>query len=183
MKQLKTLALAAFCLILIPRCDEVTQLADLDFPVTLSESIPVDAQDTQEYTSTIVLDATTDPDIKEYVNNIKSYEVTKLTFAIENYSSSVQGDINFSGYIGFGSKGSNQPAETCPANNIPVTVWATTNKGMFELDNCTMLSNRIGQFLKNENAVKIYMSGTFTDAPVSFDLKVTATVKVTANPL
>ena len=46
-------------------------------------------------TTTIVLDATTNSEVKKYVNNIKSYKVTELLFAIENYAAESQEDIFF----------------------------------------------------------------------------------------
>lgn len=181
MKRFLTTVLIATLMIVNFSCDEVKELADIDFSTTIVKTLPVNVASTSEMTTSILLDATSDPEIAKYINNIKGYEITNLQFAIENYQTSLSAEVYFTGNLGFGSKSSTQPGSTCAVSDLPVTHWAGT--GNFKIDACTDLINDISAALTSENAVKIYMTGTFTKAPLSFDLKVTADVKVTASPL
>ena len=49
-----------------------------------------------------------------------------------------------------------------------------------EIATCNMITGDIADILLIDNAVKIYMNGSYSKAPFSFDLKVTINVKVTA---
>lgn len=162
-------------------CDEIEKLADIDFTVTLEKTLPVEVTSTDEMTTTVVLDATTDPDIKEYINNIKGYKITKLLFAIENYQAQTEDEIYFDGSLGFSKKTENQATVNCAVSPLNITHVAGT--GDFEISTCTAIVNGISAVLTADDAVKIYMTGEFTDQPLNFDLKVTATVTVTASPL
>jgi hypothetical protein len=181
MKNLTKLAFYSLLMLFIFSCDEVEKLADIDFPVTLVKSLPVDVTSTDEMTATIVLDATTNTEIQKYINNIKGYKVTELLFAIENYSADSQDEIYFDGALGFSKKSEDQASDKCEVSPLNVTHVAGT--GDFEISTCTAIVDEISNLLKQDNAVNIYMIGEFTKAPLEFDLKVTATVTVTANPL
>jgi len=167
--------------LIIFSCDKVDELTDIDFPVTLVKILPVSVANTNEMTTSIVLDATTDPEVMKYLDNIKQYEITELLFAIENYKAPNEDEVYFDGVIGFSKISEDQPTSSCAANNIPITHWAGT--GNFDIDKCTSILNEISAVLTNENAVKIYLIGTFTKAPLSFDLKVTSKIKITASPI
>ena len=182
MKRFAISILPALFILALFSCDEVKveELADIDFNTTLTKSLHVDVTSTNEMTSSIVLDATADPEIKKYADKIKNYEITELLFAIENYQADTEDEIYFDGSIGFSKKSENTATSSCSVTNMPVTNWAGT--GNFEIASCTSILNDISVALTADNAVKIYMTGTFTDAPLTFDLKVTAKVKVTANP-
>jgi len=181
MKSLFNCIIPAFVFVIIFSCDEVDKIADIDFNVTLMNTLPVSAVSTNEMTTTIVLDATTDPEIQKYIDNIKGYEIKELLFAIENYESSTGEEIYFDGQLGFSKKSENSPSSSCTVDNLPVTHWAGT--GNFDIDMCTSILNEISAILSVDNAVKIYLIGSFTKEPLSFDLKITTTVKVTATPL
>lgn len=155
--------------------------ADITFPITLVKRLPVAATDTNEKTFTTTLDATSDAEIQKYLSKIKSYEITELLFGIENYASTIEDEIYFNGTMGFSKVTDSQASSTCALNNIPITHWAGTQD--FPIGTCDNILNEISKVFAEENAVKVYMTGTFTKAPLSFDLKVTVKAKITANPL
>jgi hypothetical protein len=179
MKKLHLLFLVA--LIVSNSCEEAEKLADVSFETTLSKTMPVAVSTTDEMTTSIVLDATTGPEIQKYSSKIKSYEITDLMFAIENYSTSIASEIYFDGAIGFSKSTDSAPAKTCPFSPVNITRFAGT--GDFEVVPCTNLANEIAVLFALENKVTIYLKGDFTKAPLSFNLRVTAKVKVIANPL
>ena len=162
-------------------CDEVEQLADINFSTTLVKSLPVAVISTNEMTVSIVLDATTDPEIKKYADKIKKYEITEILFAIENYDAPTNDEIYFDGNFGFSKKSENKTTSSCAISPLNVTHVAGT--GDFTISTCDAIANGISTVFTADNAVKIYITGTFTNAPLSFDVKVTIKVEITANPL
>lgn len=181
MKRFAISFLPALGLFIFFSCDEVEDLADIDFTTTLEKTIAVTVPTTDEMTVSVVLDATSDPEILQYADKIKEYEVTELFFAIENYIAQTEDEIYFNGTFGFSDLAGNQATSTCSVSPLNVTHWVGT--GNFDLSTCNTIIAEISDVFTVDNGVKIYLTGTFTEAPFSFDLKVIVKVKVTANPL
>lgn len=168
-------------ILLLFSCDSVDELADITFPITLVNTLPVSAANTNEMATSVLIDATTDPEIAKYLDNIKGYEITELLFAIENYLAPNEDEVYFNGEFGFSKKTDSEATSSCPIDNMPVTNWAGT--GDFEFAECNSVLDDISAILTADNAVKVYLKGAFTKAPLSFDFKVTTKVKITASPL
>jgi len=181
MKNLVKYVLGTALALIIFSCDELEKLTDIDFQVTLKKTLPIQVTGTDETTWTTVLDATDNSEIKRYIDNIKGYKVTELLFAIDGYNSDIGDEIYLDGSFGFGNKSSNQPKATCEVSPLNVTHVAGT--GDFEISDCTAVVNDISSILVADDAVKIYLIGSFSKAPLSFNLTVTAQVTVTASPL
>ncbi len=162
-------------------CDQATDLIDINFNTVLTKTLPVAVITTDEMSTSVLLDATLDNEIGKYANNIQSYEITELTFAIENYSAPTEDEIYFNGEIGFSKKNQNQASSTCPISPLNVTHVAGT--GSFNISTCDAILDGISAVFLSDNAAKIYMTGNFTKEPLTFDLVVTAKVKITASPL
>ncbi len=181
MKRLVINYLPAFLFLVFFSCDDVGNITDVNIDTILVKSLPVVATTTNEVTYTVVLDATTDPEIKKYADKIKNYEITELLFAIENYQADTGDEIYFDGNIGFSKISENQATSTCAISPLNITHVAGT--GDFPISTCNSIINEISDTFKADNAVKIYMTGTFSKVTLSFDLKLTIKLKVTANPL
>jgi hypothetical protein len=167
--------------LILGSCEETKDLLDVNFDTTLTKTIPVAAASTDEMTTFVTLDATSDPEIMKYASKIKSYEISELTFAVENYNTTITSEIYFNGVIGFSLIGESSPTKTCAISPLNITHVAGT--GSFTVNPCTSLANDIAELFAEDNAVKIYLKGAFTKAPLSFDFIVTVKAKVTANPL
>ena len=181
MKKIRLYFLPAFIIISLFSCDKAEELSDINFNATLVKSLPVVGSTTNEMTSTIILDATSDPEIQKYADKIKNFEITELLFAIENYQADTGDEIYFDGSIGFSKKSENQPTSSCSISPLNITHVAGT--GDFTIGNCDDIINEISAIFAADNAVKIYMIGTFSKATLTFDLKATVKVKITASPL
>ena len=162
-------------------CDTAEDLTDVEISTTLVKTMPVAVISTDEMTTSIVLDATSDPEIRKYASKIKKYEITELTFAIENYSAPTEAEIYFNGEIGFSQNSQNEASTTCAVSPLPITNFA--GNGSFPLSTCDAILDGISDVMVNNNAAKIYLTGSFTKEPVTFDLVVSIKMKVTANPL
>ena len=168
-------------LLVFASCDKADELLDVSFETTLSKTLPVSVVSTDEMTTSIAFDATSDPEIMKYADKIKSYEITELTFAIENYSSALSSEIYFNGVFGFSKITASIPLKTCPISPLNITHVAGT--GAFDVDPCTSLANDMAQLFAEDNALKIYLKGAYTKEPLSFNLLVTIKAKIIANPL
>lgn len=162
-------------------CDEAQEIADIDFDRTITKSLLVSVSNTNEMTASVILDAATDAEISKYVDKIKKYEILEILFAVENYTTTAEEEIYFNGNIGFSKHLENQPTSVCSLSPYNITHVAST--GDAQISTCNMIIDEISGLLISNNAVKIYMLGSFTKSPLSFDLKVTIKVKVTASPL
>ncbi len=181
MNKLSIIFISAFSLSTLLSCDEVEKFTDVKFSSTISQSLPVAVTGTDEMTISIVLDATTDTEIKKYADKIKKYEIEEILFAIENYDAPTDDEIYFNGEIGFSNKSVQSASSSCTIS--PLNVTHVNGTGDFNISTCDAIVGEISTIISDDNAIKIYMTGTFTNAPLSFRLKVTIKVAVTANPL
>jgi len=167
--------------LLLGGCENTKDLLDVQFDTTFTKRIPVVVTSTDEMTTSVVLDATTDPEIMKYANKIKSYEITDLKFAIDNYNTSIASEIYFDGIVGFSNISASTSEKSCPLSPVNITHFAGT--GDFAVQPCTNLATDIAKMFIEDNAAKIYLKGAFTKAPLSFDFIVTVKAQVIANPL
>jgi hypothetical protein len=181
MKKIVINSLFLACIIFAFSCDKAEDLTDVNFNVVLTKTLPVAVITTDDMTTSVILEATTDPEILKYADKIKRYEITELTFAIENYSAPTTTEIYFDGEIGFSKKTQNEATTSCAISPLNITHVAAT--GPFPISTCNDILDGISVVFLADNAVKMYMTGTFTKEPVTFDLVVSAKVKITANPL
>ncbi len=181
MNKLTILFLSVFSLSALMSCEEVEKITDIKFSTTISQSLPVTVIGTDEMTVSIVLDATTDAEIKKYANKIKKYEIEEILFAIENYDAPKDDEIYFNGEIGFSKKSEQTASSSCAIS--PLNVTHVDGTGDFNISTCDAIVDGISTIITDGNGIKIYMTGTFTNAPLSFNLKVTIKVAVTANSL
>ncbi len=169
----------------ISGCEQTNELKAVDFNTDLNFSVPVSELTNGtniSYDQSLILDATTNPEIKEYADRIRDIKVLSMEFAIENYTTMIPDEIYLNNAVfGFGAKTSTTPQSSCNVDALPVTHWADT--GFFQFDSCNSTFNAVGDFLTSEQAVKFYIKGTFTKAPVSFVLIVRMNVRVTATAL
>lgn len=181
MKKFLIIGFAILACVSLINCDDAKEALDVSFSRDISTTLSIASATTNEANYNILLNAELDPEIQKYADNIKSYEITKLMIGIENYNSPLEDEIYFNGSLGFGKKSSTSPESSCPISNLPITNYAGT--GNFEINGCNNLLNSIAGMMKDENSVRVFLIGATSKAPVYFDVKIIATVKVTANPL
>lgn len=181
MKRISIVVLSLLVSLSITSCDEAKDALDVNFATDVTGTLKVVATNNDENTYTLVLDATTDPEIQKYASKIKGYKVEELALAVENYSATSQDDNYFNGDLGFSVSTANQPVSSCSFSNLNVKHIANT--GYETYNDCNKMLDQIAATLTAENAAKIYLVGSLTVAPSQFDLKVRVKLKVTANPL
>jgi hypothetical protein len=181
MKRILIVVLSLLTTLNFTSCDETKDALDIDFETEVTGSLKIVAVNTNENTYTLVLDATSDPEILKYASKIKSYEVQELALAVENYSAANQDDNYLNGDLGFSSSSDSEPKASCSFSNLNVKHIANT--GYSTYNDCNKTVAQIATALTSDNSVKIYLVGSLTVAPSQFDLKLRVKLKVTANPL
>jgi hypothetical protein len=159
-------------------CNLFDKADDVTFTTTLDQTFNIDeeAEATDKaYSQELVVDATTDPQINKYKNKIKSFTVNKVTYKVTNYSG---GAITFNnGSLSFSS--SDASSATVAATLASLDLEEAYNNGTeYELTLSADAITKIQSYLKANKAVKVYLAGTLSQTPVSFDVEVKIDVKV-----
>ena len=168
---------------LISSCDLLDKADDVNFDTTLEETINISEQDAGTnvaYSETITLDATTDPDINEYKNKITGFTVKKVSYQITGYDG--PSNATFSGTVSFGDASTTTPTVAATISNLN---FQTANAGqtIFDLPVSQADIDKIGNLLKDDKAVKIYLNGTLSATPLYSNVRVILEVSVKADAL
>jgi hypothetical protein len=155
-------------------CDELEDLADVDFTTSISTKIPIAINQGQETVNESVVLSLDNNATHDYLNKIEDVKITKLTYTINNFSGDATGTIDVSLY----------------ADNIALDLMAFTvkdaysNRTVFEVTDVAKL-NEMANLLKKNKSVIVGVKGVCTtpEEAMSFNVQVTASLKVTANPL
>lgn len=172
------LLLAAFAILSLSSCE----LDDVSFDSTLEENILVTEESegtSVEYEETIVLDATTDPDINKYKSKIKGFKIRKLSYQIVNYFGQ---PAVFNGSLSFGDQSQTSPTVLASVTNLDIQ-QAYNLSQVYELSLNQADIDKIAALLKEDKAVKIYLTGTLSQTPVTFEVNVIMDVTVEADAL
>jgi len=153
-------------------CDDVKDLADVDFSTTIKENIDVSISESQEYISDEITLNIDNTDTHDYLDKLKSVKIKKLTYRYKNFSGN----------------------EDCSMN-----VEISTDNVVFEtkeffikqdVDNGTIYEitdvdkiNAMATALKNNKEVSFKMEGEVTNGAANFTIEVTAELDIIANPL
>jgi len=164
-------------------CDLLDKADDVSFNTVLEEDIS--AAENYEginvpYDEVITLDATTDPDIKEYKDKITGIKINKISYKITSFDG-VPGST-FNGELAFGDASTS--ASTVAATISNLNLQAAHSSGTeFELTIDQADINEIQAMLQSDKAVKIYLEGTLTQTPVYFTVHIILDVTVEADAL
>lgn len=158
-------------------------LETITFHSTLHQTIYVDettGAKNKAYADTIVLDATTDSDIQKYKSKIRSFKVNTIQYTIGNYD----GPPNciFNGSISFGDQDANTADFAANVTDLNVSeTFANATVMSVEVTDEDVAT--INSLLKSDKAVKIYLNGTLSQTPVTFDINIKVDVGVEAETL
>ncbi|NJM26790.1 MAG: hypothetical protein HC859_16260 [Bacteroidia bacterium] len=182
----KTIGLSLSCLLLIAisfgGCDWFDSVDDVSFGSTLEEDISVAEDNSGEnvaYEKTIVLDATADPDIDKYKSKIKGFKINNISYQVTGYDGLA---TTFNGSLAFGDASSTSPQVLASITNLNLQT-AFLNGTVFDLSLSQGDVDTIAGLLKDDKAVKLYLTGTLSQTPVYFTVHVILDVTVEADAL
>ena len=173
----------ALTTVFLSGCDKVEDLSDFKFNSEFEESIPMKDESTGEnkaYSQNIVIDLTTDSQIKTYESKIKSITIEKLTYTIDDSKNpTTSADATFSGTMSFSDKNGNGTTGTTTIKDLKLNDHTTVH----ELTIAQADLDKIAGYLKNDKAVKVSMAGTVSKTPINIIVNVQIKVVVTSNVL
>ncbi|HMJ69455.1 MAG TPA: hypothetical protein VK508_11185 [Cyclobacteriaceae bacterium] len=164
-------------------CDLFDKVDDVTIDVTLEHTFHVDEKldaDNVAYLDFEILDAAdVNSDFAKYKDKIKSISVSSVTYEVQNHTVGT-GTIFTNGKIGYS-----------PANATSVSVVAALSVANIKAAEGQVLNlpfqqaglDEIGNLLKNDKTVGLYLIGTFSETPVKFDVKVKLKCAMTADAL
>lgn len=158
-------------------CEDLSDAISIELNKEITETIHVDIVSDDEVSITEVLDAASDPEIAENLENIESYEIETLKIDIINIVTDAEGEVMFSGSVGTGSLDSQVQETLLIEKTVPLSM-ADDVVEMFQLDAAqdALLINQIQALLEDDNGIKLYLTGSASD-PVSFDVRITVKIK------
>jgi len=171
-----TLVLSA---IFFGKCSLLEHDIDGEISTTLNVSESKSGTDIL-YMNTSVLNADSDKDIKDNLDKIKDWAVTGVSYSILGYTGGDTG--TFSGSIGFSKKSNTTASISVPISNLNLSAVSDDGK-KYKLSLSESQLATIAGYLKDDLAVKVYLDGTLNKAPMSFDLKIYESVRVTGKLL
>ena len=187
---MKTQILNAFSLIvlgsltiLFTSCDLFDSVDDVDFDATLEQTINITEESTATdvaYTKTIILDATSDPDINDYKEKIKGFTIKKISYQVTSFTGASLS--TFSGNLAFGDASLATSAVAATITNLNLQ-QAFTSATLYELTFNQADVDKIEALLLDDKAVKIYLTGTLSQTPVICDVNIIVEVSVKADVL
>lgn len=181
----KTLSLVVLVSLttLFTSCDLFDKADDIDFDTTLEETIFIAEEGTGTnvaYSETIIIDATSDPDIEEYKDKIKGFTIKKISYQVTNF---VGASLStFSGTVAFGDAALATSTVSATITNLNLQ-QASTSGTIYELTFNQTDIDKIAALLLDDKAVKIYLNGTLSQTPASCNVNVVLEVTVKADAL
>jgi hypothetical protein len=178
---LASITIVALSILSFPGCSLFDKVDDISFNSSLTEYLEVIDNSTGQnvaYSETIVIDATTDPDVNKYLDKIKGFTLQKLTYQIVGVSNTAPGTL-FSGNMSFGAISSGTPSVAVTITNLDVNDLSTVHELTINQSDI----NTINSLLKTDKAVKFYLTGTLSQTPVNLLIEIIMDVKVDADAL
>ncbi len=167
----KILSVLLICLV-FTSC--VEDLLDVDFDTTAKTTIVAHVNQGQETINESVILSLDNNDTHEYLDNIKSVKIKKLTYKIISFSGNDLGSIDVGFY----------------ADDITLKTEAFVVKDAYNVSTIFQVTdisklNAMADLLKNKKSTTVGISGqTFSlEGNMDFNIEVTAELEVTANPL
>lgn len=171
---IKFLTIVAVFSYIFTSCDEVEKLADVDFNTTVTQNVPVFINQNQGAINESAILSLDNNDTNKYLSKIKDVKITKLTYKITKFSGDAKGSIN----VDF--KADNIVLET----ESFIVKNAYDNATVFEVKDVNKL-NEMAKLLKTNKSISVGITGQSVaeENSMDFNVKVTAQLEITANPL
>ncbi len=172
MKNTIKLVFAVLIVFTFNSCDEVNELADVNFNTTVSEDIVIRIGENQEYISDVITLNLDNADTHDYLDMLKNITIKKLTYKFKDFEGNENCTIN---------------VEISTDNNVfearSFTIkQEVDNETVFEITEVSKI-NAMAIALQNNGSVTFKMEGEVFAGIADFKVEVTAELEVVANPL
>lgn len=181
MNKLKFLSIAVFGILLLTfsSCDKVNNLADVTFDATLSSDINatsdgVTRDNNYAFNGSVVIDPTSDENINKYWDNLKNWNIQKVTLKIKTIS---QEAILVEGHLVVKDNNTQDVLFTADASNFELTNGTT----ILEVTSGDWSS--VESALLAQHSLFVSIAGALDQPNVDITYEIIIESKITANPL
>ncbi len=179
MRTIKTLFALGIIALGFNSCDAVDELTEIDVDTTITKDLVItvaEGETTFSESTTISID---DEDVQDNLDRIEDLQIEKLTYQIV----SVSGTENVVASGSFTASSSTYPWFSA-GNNTSVNLTTAADAGtVYEIEVNQALVDAFEADLRGGATATLSASGTVSDAPVTFTVRITADVKVTVDAI
>jgi len=157
-------------------------LIEKDFDGEVSVHYPVNETDDDSditYDEIRTLNALDDEDIRDNLEKIQNWTVTKVSYSISGYQG--DDDATFSGILGFSRNSDMSASISVPVSGLKLS--DLNGKAKLDLGLSSSDLSKLASWFEADNALKVYMNGTLSQGPISFYLDVYAGIRIRARIL
>lgn len=162
-------------------CDLFDKVDDITVVITLDHTFNVNETATAsdvEYQLQETLDAASvSSEFNKYKDKIKSITVTGVTYEIKNCQTET---VFTDGTIGFSAVSASDPVQLA---SLGVENLKLAENQVKNLTYSQAHLDALANLLKTDKKAAIYVTGTLSETPAKFDVKVTVTASITADAL
>ncbi len=152
---------------------------EIDTELSQTFSININETDNLSYAEMKTISVADDPDVKDYIDNIKDYTINEVYYTITGYAGA--GNITFTGSIAFSAPESAEATPLTVFEDLLIPNVADGEKHDFPIEEGSIEDAE--NILLNNDAIKLYLEGVFSDAPVTFNLTLYYDVTLKASVL
>ncbi|WP_028377262.1 hypothetical protein [Leeuwenhoekiella sp. MAR_2009_132] len=175
MKTIKTFFALFIFAATFTSCDAVDDLVKIDVPTTFTKDLVITVSEGETSFSETAAISIDNDEVQDNLDKIDNIEITKLTYQIV----SVSGTENVVATGMFTASSSSYPwFEASDSDSVNLTEAAAAGT-IYNIDVNQSLVDAFEADLKSGATATLSASGTVSDAPVTFTVRVTADVKVT----
>lgn len=181
MRNLLNIALIMVLSACLSSCESIKNIFDVEFDTTLSGDLDISIQESAKksaayaFSTTTVVDPLTDPDIDEYLDNIRDFEISEIVAEVLYVNK---------GEVVFGAGTVFEIYDSMDKATWPVTGdWVISEGTTLTLGDVSGVYGTVVDILNRKSTFTIAASGTCSETGVEVTIRVAIDTKVIANPL
>lgn len=179
-RNLITIVSALFVAGLLTSCDIFDKADDVSFNASFDESFTITNAPAGTLEKSIVVDATTDPEVNKYKEKITSIVINEITYKVTDYDG--PSTATFSGDAVFGTSSDTDAFGSVEISSLNLSNASSTGQE-FQLSLAQTEVDAIAAQLKNNSTVTVTFAGTLSEGPASFKIQVKVDATIEADAL
>lgn len=182
MKNLLKLTLLTMLAAVLSSCESIKSIFDVEFETTLSGDLYIDVQESVKksteaysFSASAFIDPLADPDIEEYIDNIREINVDGIIAEVESVN---KDNVVFKAGTFFTISDTTSTVTWTLASDWPIEVGT-----QLTLDNMGGVYDAVNEILEKKEVFDIAVQGECTETGVSVVISLGINSTVIANPL
>lgn len=128
-----------------------------------------------QYSSTAMLSADSDDDVRGNLSKIKDWSVIELSYSVRNFE--VDPAVTFSAEVGFSKSSASSASFTASFSEI-IFSEITDDRRKYIINLSESQLDTMSTWLDEDHVLKVYIDGIISEGPAEFDLKIHIDIRV-----